>query len=157
VVDEKEETRRRAVETYGFRQSLRPELEAVYDQIVPESSLSPTPAPLPGHGDEPPKTHFAMFIAFLWAVLALGFGLEAVVHFNGWLATGSTQEAGIASIDIIFGLALGALAVSLWLRKDWLPQRVTRAAIAVSTNPTVWVAVALGHELINGIPLTGEM
>jgi hypothetical protein len=135
---------------------LRRDIAAAIDG---NQSSEPSPsitgaASLPGHADESPRTYFTMFVAFLWGVLALGFGLEAVVHFNGWLATRSTQEAGIAGVDVILGLFLGMVAVSLWLRKDWLPQRVTSAAIAVSTNPTVWVAVALVVLIISARPMT---
>jgi hypothetical protein len=107
----------------------------------------------PGHSDEPPKGVFAMAIAILWGVLAFAFGFEAVVNFNNWLRPlGDTQDAIIAAVDLILCFALGVLAVILWKARDWLPRRVAESAIAVSTNPSVWVAVALVILIISALP-----
>ncbi len=100
-------------------------------------------APLPGHSDEPPKGIFTMAVSILWGVLAFACGFESVVSFNAWMASRSLQDAVISVIDLVLCFALGALAVTLWKRKEWLPQRVSASAKAVAANPVVWVAVVL--------------
>jgi hypothetical protein len=110
----------------------------------PNAGTLPSATSLPGHSDEPPKGIFAMGVSILWGVLAFAFGFEAVVNFNDWLRpTGSTQNAIIAGIDLVLCFCLGVLAVILWKARDWLPRRVADSAIALSTNPSIWVAVAL--------------
>jgi hypothetical protein len=123
------------------------------ERSEPNAGTSLSAAPLPGHGDEPPKGVFAMAVSILWGVLAFGFGFEAVVNFNDWLRpAGSTQDAIIAGVDLILCFALGVLAVILWKARDWLPRRVADSAIAVSTNPSVWVAVALVILILSALP-----
>ena len=108
-------------------------------------------ASLPGHSDEPPKGVFAMAVSILWGVLAFAFGFESVVNFNEWLhPNGSAQDAVIAGVDLVLCFALGILAVTLWKARTWLPHRAANSAIAVSTNPFVWVAVSLIMLIISG-------
>jgi hypothetical protein len=110
-------------------------------------------AALPGHTDEPPRGIFTMAVSILWGVLAFAFGFEAVVNFNDWMRpAGTAQDAAIAGIDIVSCVALGIFAVILWKAKDWLPKRVADSAIAVSTNPSIWVAVALVLLIISTLP-----
>jgi hypothetical protein len=112
-----------------------------------------TEPPLPGHSDEPPKGMFAMGVAILWAVLAFAFGFEAVVNINDWLRpAGGTPDAILAGVDLVLCFALGILAVILWKARDWLPKQVADSAIAVSTNPSAWVAVALVILIISALP-----
>src|SRR5271169_2215465 len=118
-----------------------------------EPAVPPSPiSPLPGHSDEPPKGVFAMGISILWGVLAFACGFEAVVNFNGWLATGSIQNVIIAAVDLVLCFALGLLAVILWQRREWLPQRAAESARAISVNPSVWVAVVLVMLIISAPP-----
>jgi len=42
--------------------------------------------------------------------------------------------------------------VILWKARDWLPKQVADSAIAVSTNPSAWVAVALVILIISALP-----
>jgi hypothetical protein len=116
-------------------------------------AIESTELPLPGHSDEPPKGVFAMAVAILWGVLAFATGFEAVVNFNAWLRPGGdTQDAIIAGVDLVLCFALGILAVILWKARGWFPKRVAYSAIAVSTSPSVWVAVVLVILVISALP-----
>ncbi|HEV2188963.1 MAG TPA: hypothetical protein VGR70_17270 [Stellaceae bacterium] len=131
--------------------AVRKKQEMALDKALRGTTMPPEPMPsslpsdasLPGHGDEPPTGFFAMSVAILWAVLAFACGFEAIVYFNSWIVSRNFQDALVSGVDLVLCFALGGIALTLWQRREWLPQRIAEAARAVALNPAVWVAVVL--------------
>jgi hypothetical protein len=134
--------------------TLREEIEHAHAQT--ETAKSPTTKPvehqpLPSH-EEIPTGFFALFIAILWAVIAFAFGFEVVVTFNDWLLRGDKAAIAVAGMDIVLCFAFAAIALVLWKRRDWLPERFAQTAIAVATNAYAWVAVSLVTLVVLSLP-----